>query len=88
MITIDLDDNRLEVARLFGTTQVIPSSDGKAAERGNALTPAAGVDVATTPMLLRMVQSGWPDCGDVRGNVHERGWLRTPEGPCFTAIHG
>jgi alcohol dehydrogenase len=43
---IDLDDNRLEVARSFGATHVVNSSDGKAVERVMALTQAAGVDVA------------------------------------------
>jgi alcohol dehydrogenase len=46
IVMIDLDDNRLEVARSFGATQVVNSSDGKAAERVMALTQAAGVDVA------------------------------------------
>ena len=45
-IMIDLDDNRLEVARSFGATKVVNSSDGKAAERIMALTQDAGVDVA------------------------------------------
>jgi alcohol dehydrogenase len=46
IIMIDLDDNRLEVARSFGATHVVNSSDGKAVERVMALTQAAGVDVA------------------------------------------
>jgi len=46
IVMIDLDDNRLEIARLFGATQVVNSSDGKAAERVMALTQSAGVDVA------------------------------------------
>jgi len=46
IVMIDLDDNRLEVARSFGATQVVNSSDGKAAERVMALTHGAGVDVA------------------------------------------
>lgn len=46
IVMIDLDDNRLEVARSFGATQVVNSSDGKAAERVMALTQSAGVDVA------------------------------------------
>jgi alcohol dehydrogenase len=46
IIMIDLDDHRLEVARSFGATKVVNSSDGKAAERVMALTQAAGVDVA------------------------------------------
>lgn len=46
IIMIDLDDNRLEVARSFGATQVVNSSDGKAAQRVMALTQNAGVDVA------------------------------------------
>ena len=77
IVMIDLDDNRLEVARSFGATKVVNSSDGKAVERVMSLTKAVGVDVAierlwasnitlttrlvdagTTPMLLRMVQSG------------------------------
>jgi alcohol dehydrogenase len=43
---IDLDDNRLKVARSFGATQIVNSSDGKAAERVMALTKGTGVDVA------------------------------------------
>ena len=46
LIMIDLDDNRLEVARSFGATTVVNSSDGKAVERVMALTKQAGVDVA------------------------------------------
>lgn len=46
IVMIDLDDNRLEVARSFGATQVVNSSDGRAAEHVMALTNAAGVDVA------------------------------------------
>ena len=43
---IDLDDNRLQVAKSFGATDLINSSDGKAAERVLALTGGVGVDVA------------------------------------------
>jgi alcohol dehydrogenase len=46
LIVIDLDDNRLEVARSFGATTVVNSSDGKAVERVMARTLQAGVDVA------------------------------------------
>ncbi|MCX6257322.1 MAG: zinc-dependent alcohol dehydrogenase family protein [Bacteroidia bacterium] len=46
IVMIDIDDNRLEVARSFGATQVVNSSDGKATEQVMALTHAAGVDVA------------------------------------------
>jgi alcohol dehydrogenase len=46
IIMIDLDDNRLEVARSFGATQVVNSADGKAVDRVMALTHDAGVDVA------------------------------------------
>ena len=46
IIMIDLDDHRLEVARAFGATTVVNSTDGKATERVMALTHAAGVDVA------------------------------------------
>jgi alcohol dehydrogenase len=43
---IDLDDNRLDVARRFGATQTINSADGKAAEKVKALTDGRGVDTA------------------------------------------
>lgn len=46
IIMIDLDDNRLEVARGFGATTVINSGDGKAAEKVMAMTSGKGVDVA------------------------------------------
>jgi len=46
IIIVDLDDNRLEAARSFGATNVVNSSDGKAAEQIMALTKGAGVDVA------------------------------------------
>jgi alcohol dehydrogenase len=46
IIVIDLDDNRLELARAFGATKVVNSADGKAVDRVMALTHAAGVDVA------------------------------------------
>jgi alcohol dehydrogenase len=44
IISIDLDDNRLAVARRFGATQTVNSSDGKAAERVMQLTGGRGVD--------------------------------------------
>jgi alcohol dehydrogenase len=46
IIVIDLDDNRLEVAKQFGASTVINSTDGKAAEKVMALTSGKGVDVA------------------------------------------
>jgi alcohol dehydrogenase len=46
IIMIDLDDNRLDVARRFGATQTINSADGKAAEKVKALTDGRGVDTA------------------------------------------
>ena len=46
IIVIDLDDNRLEVAKQFGATAVINSTDGKAVEKVMALTSGKGVDVA------------------------------------------
>jgi len=46
IIMIDLDDNRLEVARSFGATQVVNSSGGKAVKQVMELTQNAGVDVA------------------------------------------
>jgi len=46
LIVIDLDDNRLAVAKQFGATAVVNSSDGKAAEKIMKLTGGKGVDVA------------------------------------------
>jgi alcohol dehydrogenase len=46
IIMIDLDDNRLDVARRFGATHTINSADGKAADKVKALTEGRGVDTA------------------------------------------
>ena len=46
LIVIDLDDNRLAVAKKFGATEIINSTDGQAAEKIMALTLGQGVDVA------------------------------------------
>lgn len=46
IIMIDLDDNRLEVAKRFGATATINSADGEAAEAVMAMTGARGVDTA------------------------------------------
>jgi alcohol dehydrogenase len=43
---IDLDDKRLAVAKKFGATNLINSSDGDAAHQVMELTEGAGVDVA------------------------------------------
>ncbi|WP_079436240.1 zinc-dependent alcohol dehydrogenase family protein [Zoogloea sp. LCSB751] len=46
IVVVDLDDNRLEVAKRFGATDVVNSGDGKAAEAVKALTGGRGVDTA------------------------------------------
>ena len=46
IIMIDLDENRLAIARQFGATHVINSADGKAASTVDALTNGRGVDTA------------------------------------------
>jgi len=46
IIMVDNDDNRLEVAKKFGATQVIHNDLGNAAEKIMALTNNRGVDVA------------------------------------------
>ena len=46
IIMIDLDDNRLEVAKRFGATATVNSSDGKAAEKVMQITGGRGVDAA------------------------------------------
>jgi len=46
LILIDLDENRLAVAKKLGATQCVSSGDGKAVEKVMALTGGKGVDVA------------------------------------------
>jgi alcohol dehydrogenase len=46
LIVIDLDDNRLEVAKRFGATDTVSSQEGNAAERVKQLTDGRGVDTA------------------------------------------
>ena len=46
IIMIDLDDNRLAVSQRFGATDIVNSSDGKAAEQVMKLTGGRGVDTA------------------------------------------
>ena len=43
---VDLDDNRLDVARRFGATSAVNSADGKAVETIMKLTGQRGVDTA------------------------------------------
>lgn len=43
---VDLDDNRLAIAKKFGATHLINSSDGKAVETIMKMTGGEGVDVA------------------------------------------
>lgn len=46
IIMIDIDDNRLDVAKRLGATATINSLDGKAVEKVMALTKGTGVDTA------------------------------------------
>ncbi len=46
IIAIDLDDNRLEVARKFGATKTVNSSNGNAVQAVMEMTGGKGVDVA------------------------------------------
>ena len=46
IIMIDIDDNRLEVAKRLGATATVNSSDGKASEQVMRLTGGRGVDTA------------------------------------------
>ena len=46
IIMIDVDDKRLALAKEFGATTLVNSTDGKAAERIMAFTKGVGVDVA------------------------------------------
>ena len=46
IIMIDIDDNRLDVAKRFGATAIINSADGTAVDRVMAITGNVGVDTA------------------------------------------
>ncbi len=46
VIMIDLDENRLEVAKRFGATSIVNSGDGKAVETIMKMTGRRGVDTA------------------------------------------
>src|ERR1700694_1773725 len=46
IITVDLDDNRLEMAKRFGATAVLNSTNGKALETIMKMTAGRGVDTA------------------------------------------
>lgn len=46
VIMIDLDDNRLELAKKFGATAAVNSADGKAKEAVRRMTGDRGVDTA------------------------------------------
>ncbi|HEY6010857.1 MAG TPA: zinc-binding dehydrogenase, partial [Nitrospirota bacterium] len=46
IIMVDMDDNRLDVAKKFGATRGVNSRDGKAKEKIMDLTGGRGVDVA------------------------------------------
>jgi alcohol dehydrogenase len=46
IIMIDLDENRLEVAKRLGATRLVCSADGRASEKVMAATSGRGVDVA------------------------------------------
>ena len=46
IIMVDLDDNRLEIAKRFGATAAVNSGDGKAVETIMRMTDGRGVDTA------------------------------------------
>jgi alcohol dehydrogenase len=46
IIMIDLDDNRLEVAKRFGATATVNSADGNAVDQVKRMTATLGVDTA------------------------------------------
>src|SRR5690606_15560626 len=47
IIMVDLDENRLEMAKRFGATKTINSSDGRAVEKILELTGGEGLHVAS-----------------------------------------
>ena len=57
---IDLDDNRLEVAKSFGATELINSSDGKAAN-GKTVADVARVDPGYLEWMLAQKEQSDPE---------------------------
>jgi alcohol dehydrogenase len=53
LILVDLDDNRLEMSRKFGATQMVNSGDGNAVAKIMELTRSRGVDVAIEAVGVR-----------------------------------
>ena len=72
---IDLDDNRLAVARHFGATQTINSRDGKAAKAVTDLVGSKGVDTAIEAVGLPVT---FQLCQDIIG----------PGGVIAIGVHG
>jgi alcohol dehydrogenase len=76
IIMIDLDDNRLAMAKKFGATHTINSKDGKAIERVKALTGGRGVDTAIeavgVPATFELCQD-LVDPGGVIANIGVHG---------------
>jgi alcohol dehydrogenase len=81
VIMVDNDDNRLQVAKAFGATQVINNSLGNAAEKIMALTDNRGVDVAieavgipTSFDVCQAIVAAWQTCsiksGQTMGTKH------------------
>ncbi len=62
LIMIDLDDNRLEVAKSFGATELINSADGNAAAAVLKLTGGRGVDTAIEAVGI---PATWTLCEDI-----------------------
>lgn len=62
LIMIDIDDNRLEVARALGATHTINNQDGSAAEQAMELVNGTGIDVCVEAIGLPV---GWQLCEDM-----------------------
>jgi alcohol dehydrogenase len=69
IIMIDLDENRLEIAKSLGATQVVSSRDGNAVERVMALTNQKGVDVAIEAVGLEVTFGICQDIVAVGGHI-------------------
>jgi alcohol dehydrogenase len=69
IIMVDVDPNRLQVARGFGATQLVDSSTGKGVDTVLALTGGRGVDVAIEavgiPATFDVCQAIVASCGHV-----------------------
>ena len=78
IIQIDVDPNRLEVAKQFGATKVVDNSDGNAVAKVMELTGGRGVDVAIEAIGIPATFDVCQDIVTAGGHIANIGVHGTP----------